>query len=333
MSRLGLRRRKSAEGLPEKDPDSTSDDRRSWRTKLFSRFGGSKASNGAHAGEHHEASMATCVLSGLICGLMMFVFCCVFAEMVFGQNALLRPDVPLGVSVQTLTAMLGAFAFARFSGCHAIMAGPDINPLVFIAETARVISEGLLASCDGGDGSGSASGSFASCPSAMESAVPTVLVAGAIGTLLVGMFFFFLGKMRLTVVVGFIPANVISGFLACIGWKVLKAAIQIACPISVKKPFKFIYYSYYLGSWESSWRYLLPALPVGIPLYLLKRWHYGKPTVNFPLFITVPTALFYVVVRERAPFGPPTHMYRDPIGPTHGRPRIRQTAIDNGPTP
>ena len=43
-----------------------------------------------------------------------------------------------------------------------------------------------------------AAASTACDPSVVASAVPTVLVAGAIGTLLVGIFFFFLGKLRLT---------------------------------------------------------------------------------------------------------------------------------------
>ena len=34
-----------------------------------------------HSG-HSEAGVVTCVLAGMICGLMMFVFCCVFSEMV-----------------------------------------------------------------------------------------------------------------------------------------------------------------------------------------------------------------------------------------------------------
>lgn len=262
-----------------------------------------KKSSEAHA----EAGIITCVLSGIVCGVMMFVFCCVFAEMVFGQNPVLQPAVPMGVATSTMTALIGAFVFARFSGCRAVIAGPDLNPLIFIAEAAGSISDDLLSLCELGDGLSGGSGSHAdgststsgwdSCPeSVTRAAIPTVLVAGAIGTFLVGAFFLLLGRLRLTVVVGFIPANVVAGFLSCIGWKVLKAAAQIACPISATKPFKFAYYGYYLGSWEQSWRHLLPALPVGIPLYLMKRWHIGKPTINFPLFILVPTAIFYVVV-------------------------------------
>tara|TARA_B100000780_G_scaffold131227_1_gene92009 strand:- start:113 stop:286 length:174 start_codon:yes stop_codon:yes gene_type:complete len=47
--------------------------------------------------------------------------------------------VPLGVGTQTMTTMIGALVFARFSGCRAVIAGPDINPMVFLAEAAKTI--------------------------------------------------------------------------------------------------------------------------------------------------------------------------------------------------
>lgn len=88
-------------------------------------------------------SAVAAVTSGLICGLVMFVFCVVFANMIFGQNELLIRAVPLGVGTQTMTTMVGALVFARFSGCRAVIAGPDINPVVFLAEAAKTIVQVL----------------------------------------------------------------------------------------------------------------------------------------------------------------------------------------------
>ena len=76
--------------------------------------------------------------------------------------------------------------------------------------------------------------------------------------------------------------------------KVLKASAEIGTPYS--KPLKFKYYKYYFRSFDTYWKYLLPAVPIGVPLYLLKRYHIGRPTLNFPAFILVPTAIFYVAV-------------------------------------
>ena len=83
------------------------------------------------------------VTSGLICGLVMFVFCVVFSELIFGQHELLLRAVPLGVGTQTMTTMVGALTFARFSGCRAVVAGPDINPIVFLAQAAKTIMQVL----------------------------------------------------------------------------------------------------------------------------------------------------------------------------------------------
>jgi len=234
------------------------------------------------AQEAIKDGLLSSITSGLVCGLLIFVFCCVFSEMIFGQNELLQSAVPLGVGTQTMTAMIGAFAFARFSGCRAVVAGPDINPIVFLAEAAGTISETICP--DGLD---------ASCDKAHK-AVPTVMVSMMVATLLVGVSFWLLGRLRMTAIVGFIPSHVVSGFLSCIGWKVLKASFEVASPYG--KSFKTKYIEYFFGSWEKSWMFILPALPIGIPLYLLKRYHIGKPTVNFPLFIIGPAVIFYVAL-------------------------------------
>ena len=94
-------------------------------------------------GMSRQSAVAS-VTSGLICGLVMFVFCVVFSEMIFGQHELLMRAVPLGVGTQTMTTMIGALVFARFSGCRAVIAGPDINPMVFLAEAAKTIMTVLL---------------------------------------------------------------------------------------------------------------------------------------------------------------------------------------------
>lgn len=49
------------------------------------------------------------------------------------------------------------------------------------------------------------------------------------------------------------------------------------------------------GTWHQGWKLLLPALPIGIPLYFLKR-HHVKPLVVLPVFLFVPIILFYAGV-------------------------------------
>ena len=161
------------------------------------------------------------ILSGLICGLVIFVFCCVFSSMIFQRSHLLEAALPLGVGMHTISTLVGGVVFAKLSGCKAVIAGPDINPAVFVAEATQAIVNSI---CPVGE-----SGSNV-CPSdeAERTVLPTVLAGCVLATLLVGMAFSVLGACRLTGVVGFVPANVTAGFLSCIGYKVIKASIEVA---------------------------------------------------------------------------------------------------------
>ena len=86
---------------------------------------------------------------------------------------------------------------------------------------------------------------------------------------------------------GIVPADVVSGFHACIGYKVLKAAVEVATgyPLKVGHAYPLELQqstSKNFGSWHSSWRLLLPALVLGVPLYLCWRFHWGRPMYMFP---------------------------------------------------
>lgn len=227
------------------------------------------------------------IVSGLVCGMIIFVFCCVYSSMIFQQSGMpsvMHDAVPFGVGMHTLSTFIGSLFFARLSGCKAIMGGPDINPVVFIAEATAAIAESM---CPGGV-----------CSSEAEpKLVPTVLVGVWIANMLVGVCFFLLGSLRMTGVVGFVPAQVTSGFLACIGWKIIKSSFQVASgvPLKIFKP-KWYYILKLFGTWDKSWKLILPGIPIGLILYANKRWHLYNMSIVFPVFIIVPTAAFYVLV-------------------------------------
>ena len=227
------------------------------------------------------------MLSGLVCGLIIFVFCAVYSSMIFQQAGMppqLLAAAPIGVDMHAMSVLVGSVMFARFSGCKAVMGGPDITPVVFIAEATASIVEAM---CPGG-----------TCPASMESkVVPTVLAGCWVATLLIGVCFVLLGAFRMTGFVGFVPANVTAGFLSCIGWKVFKASFEVA----TGSPLKFFEPdAYYLrklfGGWHQSWKLIVPGLPVGFLLYFVKRLHLASPSLSFPVLILVPTALFYIIV-------------------------------------
>ena len=95
--------------------------------------------------------------------------------------------------------------------------------------------------------------------------MPTLLFLIAFSTLIMGLIWLAIGYSGATRIIDFMPQPVVSGFLACIGWKVAKYSIKVSVG----------------GAWYTAltpgftWPFfmlLLPALPVGIPLYLLKRF-------------------------------------------------------------
>jgi hypothetical protein len=85
----------------------------------------------------------TGVISGLINGMLIFVFCCVFGSLIFSQNEALLPYIAYGVSWQAGTATIAAILASMFSGCGAVISGPDINPAIFLASMAEIVSSEL----------------------------------------------------------------------------------------------------------------------------------------------------------------------------------------------
>lgn len=86
------------------------------------------------------ADMVAGCISGIVCGLLMFVFCCVFAEIIYGTHPLLQKGLDLGVSQHTLTVLFaGAITILKSKNRIAI-AGPDITPALFLAQGAKKVA-------------------------------------------------------------------------------------------------------------------------------------------------------------------------------------------------
>lgn len=155
-----------------------------------------------------------------------------------------------------------------------------------------------------------------------------------------------------------IVVAVLQGFMGCIGYKIMKGAIEVAtggsfyecaaiyqivppelslfnitsnhapllnasdalvngsgswelfetttreyeCSLSDVEPTKISFLekdcgaSRMLFTWEYGWKFILPAIPIGVPMYLLKRNHIGKPRDWMPAFIILPNLAFYLVL-------------------------------------
>ena len=287
-----------------------------------------------HASQSSESncdrdSIIPIALSGFTNGFILFVFCCGFSSMLFGWRAhsVLQSEVAIGVGFFTISTFVGGIVFGRASKYPGMIAGPDITPVIFSMELITIVSREICPEPTGGTepcaGSGPANNSIP-LQNASSSLVghsltaathgcevrcerealllPTCLVAMSMGTLFCGLAFMVLGKCRLSGFAGFIPADVVAGFHACIGLKVVIAAVEVATgyPLKIGARYSWSEHLTYMqknfSAWNYSWRLLLPALLMGASLYLCKRRHWGRPAYMFPAFISIPLCIFYALL-------------------------------------
>ena len=231
------------------------------KEETFHDNGGSHDDHGH--GHAANPSYKSLIASSVVCFIIYFVFCIVFSSVVWDPlNSSLDPNinppfgVAQGVGINLMGIAVGSVFFAWKSGCKAIIAGPDLLPIVFFAEAGTSVvtylaaqsAEALKTACaDGavadtghrflGGGGGYAADSYADpCDklhrhlageelyldeTSISKVVPTTLVAMMIGNLVTALVFYGLGKAKNTAnVIGCIPASVVAGFLTCIGYKV-----------------------------------------------------------------------------------------------------------------
>lgn len=210
---------------------------------------------------HSSPTPVSLVASSIVCFEIYFVFCIVFSFVVWDPlnlslNTSIDPPfgIPQGVGINLLGITIGCLYFTLKSGCRAIVAGPDLLPIVFFAEAGMTVvvylaSQASHAPCkeveDYGYGHRFLGGKIAyaygddpcvfhrnlagnaplSDPDLIAQVVPTTLIAMVIGNMVTGLVSFGLGKMKNTasvIVIRVIPASVIAGagFLTCIGYKV-----------------------------------------------------------------------------------------------------------------
>ena len=233
-----------------------------------------------HGHGHGESSLAGSVAAGAALFILYTFFSIVFSAVIFSDLVSVTSfGVAEGVGIILLGIGVGCLAFARGSGCKAIVSGPDLIPIITVQECGAAIQQYLQD--EGGD---------------MEEVIPTTLVAMIIGNLLIGATFYSLGRAKkVSAFIGFVPASVISGFLSCIGYKVIKLAVLISTTYSLK----FKYMDKILATYDDKVDPYIPivmALFIGVPLYVLKRMHIVRTDVLILAFIVVPLVLFYAGV-------------------------------------
>ena len=235
------------------------------------RHGSSGSSSGATAAAAAAAGNTNCshhllwIISGVVNGILKLIFCIVFASLIADAAPhLLKDKIPILVGTQLASTLVTCLFTARYSTVGASIAGPDIiHALVLKTMTTTV----------------------ATMTTDPDVALATVLFLICFTSLCISLTWLVVARYRLMVIIDFFPISVVTGFLGCIGYKVLKEAIHIA-----------VGGYWYDPSGVGFWRHLLPALPVGLPMYLLKRFHIGDPKLTIPFYMFVPLIVFFISV-------------------------------------
>ena len=232
-------------------------------------------SSPAHGGDKHDHGdiiklpdtwnyTFTWVIDAIIMTLLKYVFCVVGAIIIHTSNPLFQPSLSIGIAVQLISTLITCIITSWKSKIGINISGPDIIAAIFAALWANTLYGMKLP---------------------VEQALPTLLFMIFLSTLLMAIIWIYIGHKRLTRIIDVLPQPVVSGFLGCIGWKVLKYSWKVSMGST---------YKYVLTSGHP-WMLYAPAILLGVPLYLLKKKHIGNPMVILPAFLFLPLVFFYIV--------------------------------------
>ena len=142
------------------------------------------------------------LIAGTISGIIFVVSAMALAALIF--TGPLSPYLPQGIGI----LLVGSIIFALFSALTAtyplILSAPQDIPIAILALMAVSISAGINEKI------------------VAEEAFQFIFVAIGVTSVLVGLFFWILGRFRLGKLVRFIPFPVVGGFLAGTGWLIFK---------------------------------------------------------------------------------------------------------------
>jgi len=207
------------------------------------------------------------IIAGVVTGVLKLSFCVVFGSLIHeSAKELLSESTSVGVGVQLVSAFVTCLITATFSTVGISISGPDIIQALMLANMAKVIEKDMD-------------------PNDKDAALATILFLSVVSTVLIALTWLLIVRYHLMVVLDFFPVSVVTGFLGCIGYKVVEEAIHIAVGKYWYKPAGLEF-----------WKLFLPILPLGLPLFLLKRFHIGSPIFVFPFFVVCPIVLFFGIV-------------------------------------
>ena len=202
---------------------------------------------------------------GLTAGVLAVIRAVSVSALIFAGE--LEPFAALGTNLGLISAIMIGFVLAIASGYPGTVALAQVEPAAILALIAAAVIAAVGAERGG------------------EIALATMVVAIALSSLLFGCTLFLLGVFRLGNLVRFIPYPVVAGFLAGVGWLLVRGSFTTM----TSRPLGFDNLAF-LAEPASLWRWL-PGIGFGLALWFLHRriHHY----LVMPLVMAVGVALFY----------------------------------------
>jgi hypothetical protein len=210
----------------------------------------------------------TWIVTAVVMSLLKYVFCVVGAVIIHDSHKLLQTSVSVGIYVQCSSTLITCLYTGRFSKIGINVSGPDIIASIFVSSWVKTLCEG--------DGA----------ILTEETALPTILFLMTLSTFIMGIIWFAIGHFHATKIVEYLPAPLVCGFLSCIGWKVAKYATKVSAGDSW----------YHAANYFWPFLLTIPGLFMGVPLWFLKKYHFGNPMIILPYFMLAPIIAFYICV-------------------------------------
>ncbi|CAK0863263.1 unnamed protein product [Prorocentrum cordatum] len=272
----------------------------------------------AHLGK--EPSLLAAVVSGIINFLLMFGLCCAYGMIMFDEvNAKWQS---LGVKMSLATSAFCGLIVAACSRIPVAIAGPDLNPIVFlgsfVATMAPVIAASVGLSYPGQD-EFTCGRRLESRPrglAAVAEAVGARLLGAAGGAACAGAEDSFCREgsdsydaaacseynqqLVTTTIFAVAFSSALLGLLLFLAGRFNLSRYVNYVPTSISEAFLscvgYKVFAYALKFCKYDPKTFLPAVVIGVILYFLKANHIGNPAVVIPSMLLIPLAIFHVLV-------------------------------------
>lgn len=207
------------------------------------------------------------VIAGLLIGIITVILCFSYASLIFSGE--LAPFLASGIGIMLRTAFVIGLATSLVSRFVPTIAIPQdrIAPLLSILVSSIMIS----------------------IPAAsIEVKYYTIISAIFMATLLTGITFVIVGKIKMGALMRYIPYPVMGGFLAGSGLLLLRGSLPVLTGMPLASmDYRLLFEQHHLLRW-------LPGLAMGLLIFIVMRR--SRHPFALPLMIAFSVGIFYVLL-------------------------------------